>query len=143
MIKPLRSFFFRQPLVARLDSLNKKAIFGQNQKLLYFFLLGLGEMATFGQNQKLLFFFLLGLGKTVGNSLPSNDIPPRLDVVRAHILVLQVVSVLPNIEAEQRHLRSVGRHRILNELILLSVNRHKNNHMKQAQKIIKKSLTII
>ena len=35
---------------------------------------------------------------------PVHDVPPRVDVVRAAVLVLQVVGVLPDVDAEQRRL---------------------------------------
>src|SRR4051812_43515655 len=36
------------------------------------------------------------------DGLPVNDVPPRLQVVRAAVLVLEVVGVLPHVVAEQR-----------------------------------------
>src|SRR5690242_6301426 len=35
---------------------------------------------------------------------PVHDVPPGVDVVRALVLVLQVVGVLPDVDAEQRRL---------------------------------------
>lgn len=34
---------------------------------------------------------------------PVDDVPDGLEVVRPHVLVLQVVCVLPHIDAQQRH----------------------------------------
>src|SRR5215813_1934868 len=33
---------------------------------------------------------------------PIDDVPPRVDVVRAAVLVLQIVRMLPDVEAEDR-----------------------------------------
>ena len=35
-------------------------------------------------------------------AIPVDDVPPRVDVVRALVLVLEVVRVLPDVDAEQR-----------------------------------------
>src|SRR5204863_8782493 len=43
---------------------------------------------------------------------PVNDVPPRVDVVRAPVLVLEVVGVLPDVHAEERGL-PVGDRRVL------------------------------
>ena len=45
--------------------------------------------------------WLLGRGVTRGHPIPLHHIPERRDVVRPAILVLQVIRVLPDIEAEQ------------------------------------------
>src|SRR5437016_567276 len=42
---------------------------------------------------------------------PVHDVPPRLDVVRADILVLQVVRVLPHVQPQDR-LALAPRHRL-------------------------------
>ena len=42
---------------------------------------------------------LLHLGVALASELPVDDAPVRLDVVWAAVLVLQIVSVLPDIEA--------------------------------------------
>src|SRR5436853_1926023 len=36
--------------------------------------------------------------------VPVDDVPPRLEVVRALVLVLEVVGVLPDVDADQRRL---------------------------------------
>src|SRR5262249_60758035 len=36
------------------------------------------------------------------DGVPVDDAPPRLEVVRATVLVLEVVRVLPDVDAEQR-----------------------------------------
>src|SRR5688572_16279753 len=46
---------------------------------------------------------------------PVHDVPPGLDVVRPAVLVLQVVRVLPDVEAEQ----DVARLRALHERVVL------------------------
>src|ERR1700676_23225 len=48
-----------------------------------------------------------GRGQALGDPRPVDDVPPGIDVVGAAVLVLQVVGVLPDVDAEQRRL-SVG-----------------------------------
>src|SRR4051812_32904023 len=43
---------------------------------------------------------------------PVDDVPPRVDVVRALVLVLEVVGVLPDVDAQQRH-QAVAQGRVL------------------------------
>ena len=42
----------------------------------------------------------LSAGEVFSNNVPVNHIPECGDVVRAFVLIVQVVSVLPDIEAE-------------------------------------------
>ena len=46
------------------------------------------------------------------HGVPVDDVPPRVDVVRALVLVLEVVGVLPDVDAEQRRL-AAGERRVL------------------------------
>src|SRR4051794_34284145 len=39
----------------------------------------------------------------LGDLVPVDDVPPRLEVIRALVLVLEVVGVLPDVVAQQRH----------------------------------------
>lgn len=55
----------------------------------------------------------LGLGKSLGYILPVDDLPDVLQVVRSHILVLQVVGVLPHVNTQQRDQASGGLEGIL------------------------------
>mmetsp|Transcript_13628 Transcript_13628/g.23932 ORF Transcript_13628/g.23932 Transcript_13628/m.23932 type:complete len:249 (+) Transcript_13628:107-853(+) len=55
----------------------------------------------------------LGDGEALGDVLPVDDLPDALQVVRANVLVLQVVSVLPDINAKQRHQAGGGLEGIL------------------------------
>ena len=48
----------------------------------------------------------------LGDLVPVDRVPPRVDVVRALVLVLQVVGVLPHVDAEQRRL-AVGDRAVL------------------------------
>ena len=50
----------------------------------------------------------LGLGKTGGGILPIGHIPELVDIVGTNVLVLQVVSVLPNINANDWNQTSSG-----------------------------------
>src|SRR5262249_50199161 len=43
-------------------------------------------------------------GEALGDRVPVDDVPPRIDVVGALVLVLQVIRVLPDIDAEDRRL---------------------------------------
>ena len=45
-----------------------------------------------------------GAAKPLGDLGPVDDVPPRVDVVGAAVLVLQVVGVLPHVDAQQRSL---------------------------------------
>src|SRR3954468_11626530 len=40
----------------------------------------------------------------LGDLVPVDDVPPRLEVVGTLVLVLEVVGVLPDVVAQQRHL---------------------------------------
>src|SRR5262249_2266158 len=53
-----------------------------------------------------------GLGETLGDVVPVDDVPESVDVVGALVLVLEVVGVLPDVAAEQRH-AAVGDRRVL------------------------------
>src|SRR4051812_46858954 len=55
---------------------------------------------------------LLGSRVTLGDLVPVDDVPPGLQVRRAGVLVGQVVSVLPDVVAEQRRL-AVGQRAVL------------------------------
>src|SRR5690625_6096233 len=44
-----------------------------------------------------------GSFKAILHVLPVNDIPKRLDVIALDVLVLQIESVLPHIQHEERH----------------------------------------
>ena len=50
-------------------------------------------------------------GEALGDRAPIDDVPPRVDVVRSAVLVMQVVGVLPDVDAEQRRL--AGRYRVV------------------------------
>src|SRR6188474_2346040 len=39
-----------------------------------------------------------------GNGLPVDDVPPRGEIVRTPVLVLEVVGVLPDVDPEERRL---------------------------------------
>mmetsp|Transcript_14257 Transcript_14257/g.35930 ORF Transcript_14257/g.35930 Transcript_14257/m.35930 type:complete len:255 (-) Transcript_14257:209-973(-) len=75
--------------------------------------------------QKLLFRVGLEGGLvSLFDVLPVDDLPDGLDVVWPHVLVLEVVGVLPNIDSQQRH--STGErvlvwHRLHKELLGVSV----------------------
>src|SRR5688572_887830 len=43
-----------------------------------------------------------GRGVAVRHLFPVHHVPPRFDIVRSPVLVLEVVGVLPNVEAEDR-----------------------------------------
>src|ERR1700691_912996 len=43
-------------------------------------------------------------GVARGDGRPVHDVPPRVEVVGAAVLVLEVVGVLPDVDAEQRDL---------------------------------------
>ena len=45
-----------------------------------------------------------GGGEARGDDVPVDDVPPRVDVVGAAVLVEQVVGVLPDVDAQQRRL---------------------------------------
>src|SRR5580704_7693059 len=45
-------------------------------------------------------YLLLCGGVRLGGRVPVNDVPPRFDVITAHILIFQIVGVLPDIETE-------------------------------------------
>jgi hypothetical protein len=47
-------------------------------------------------------FNLRGLGESFSNGGPVDDFPDVLEVIRTNVLVLQVVSVLPNINTQKR-----------------------------------------
>ena len=49
-----------------------------------------------------------GRGVPLGDLVPVDDVPPRLEVVRALVLVLEVVGVLPDVVAQQRRLSRRG-----------------------------------
>jgi hypothetical protein len=55
----------------------------------------------------------LGLGISGSDIIPVDNVPDVLDVVRSSILVLQVISVLPDIKAQQGNQASGGQQRIL------------------------------
>src|SRR5437016_5275751 len=42
--------------------------------------------------------------------LPVHDVPPRLDVVRPAVLIVQIIGVLPDVEPEQNGLRRLAVH---------------------------------
>lgn len=42
-----------------------------------------------------------GFGETFGDVLPVNDIENRLHIVGLNVLVLQIVGVFPNVDAQQ------------------------------------------
>src|SRR3989304_8763935 len=44
----------------------------------------------------------LGLREVVRDLRPIDGVPPRLDVLGASVLILQVIGVLPDVEAEDR-----------------------------------------
>src|SRR4029079_9990914 len=52
---------------------------------------------------------LLRGGVPLGDLVPVDHVPPRLQVVRALVLVLEVVGVLPDVDAEQRGLARADR----------------------------------
>src|ERR1041385_4603018 len=45
---------------------------------------------------------LARLRQTIGDEIPVHHVPPRRDVIRALVLILQVIRVLPHIDPEQR-----------------------------------------
>ncbi len=45
---------------------------------------------------------LLGRCKSLGNFIPIDDLPKSGDVIRTTVLILQIISVLPNIETQNR-----------------------------------------
>src|SRR5580704_2418950 len=45
-----------------------------------------------------------GGAEALGDLAPVDDVPPRVDVVRASVLILQVVGVLPHVDAQERRL---------------------------------------
>lgn len=48
------------------------------------------------------YWYLSSLGETLSNSFPVDNLPDVLEIVRTNILVLQVVGVLPDINAQKR-----------------------------------------
>jgi len=53
------------------------------------------------------------LVEALGDSLPVNNLPDGLEVVRADVLVLEVVGVLPNINSQQGDQTGGGLERVL------------------------------
>ena len=51
----------------------------------------------------MIYSLMLSLCKTLGYRLPINDIPHLLEIISTHILVLQVVGMLPDINDQQRY----------------------------------------
>src|SRR5205807_9032280 len=47
---------------------------------------------------------LLARGKPLLDLVPVDRVPPRVDVIRAAVLVLEIVGVLPHVEADDREL---------------------------------------
>ena len=43
----------------------------------------------------------LGMNQPLGDVLPVRDLPDRLHIVGTHVLVLQVVSMLPDVDAKE------------------------------------------
>jgi hypothetical protein len=58
-------------------------------------------------------FFLTVLVETVSDGLPVDNLPNGLEVIGTNVLVLEVVSVLPNVNAQKRNQTSGGLERIL------------------------------
>ncbi len=63
----------------------------------------------------------------VGDLGPVDDVPPRVDVVRAPVLVLQVVGVLPHVDAEQRRLAVAER------VVLVGASRRPRGRSRRAR----------
>src|SRR3984885_2111681 len=67
---------------------------------------------------------LLGLFKMLGRRIPIYDVPPRRNVIRPLVLILQIIRMLPNVEPEhrlrlQRNRRVLVRRRVDRQLSIL------------------------
>src|SRR4051794_30590142 len=67
------------------------------------------SVTTRGGARKFRAYPLLGGGEPLGHLGPVHGVPPRLEVVRALVLVLEVVGVLPDVVAQDRRLALADR----------------------------------
>src|ERR1041385_6207690 len=62
--------------------------------------------------------------KTLGDFVPVDDVPDRFEIIRALVLILQIVSVFPYIHAQQRFAFATGDGLALERTVLV---RGRNN----------------
>lgn len=97
--------------------MSRNQIWRLNDFLLYFYLISqfahINNSDHMATNRTLDSFVGLCGCVSIRNILPVDDVKDCIDVARAKVFVLQVVSVLPNVDAEQRNESCCGLQRIL------------------------------